>query len=411
MSPDAKRGPDVPGAGEQASGPGEDARGIGDEGVQDDLVGQPHDAAGPVAAAEAIAAQISTDEAPLGPLGKRLSRRSPFLVGLTGAAGVAVTYGIVELVISIQDVLILIGLALFLAIGLEPAVSWMVNRRVPRWVAVAVVFLAALALIGGFLASAIPVIVAQATELAGRVPVYLHELQNHNSFLGRLNDRYHIQQRLSQLLSSQGPNLASGLLGAGQFVFSALTNFFIVAILTVYFVADLPRIRTSGYRLVPASRRPRAILLGDEIFAKVGAYVLGNLLISVIAGILTFAWLLIVHVPYALLLALTVAVLDLIPVVGSSAAGVIVCLVALTVSWPVCIGTIVFFVVYRFTEDYLLVPKIIGGVMKVPALVTVVAVLLGGALLGIIGALVAIPVAAAVLLFARELLFPRLDRT
>jgi predicted PurR-regulated permease PerM len=77
----------------------------------------------------------------------------------------------------------------------------------------------------------------------------------------------------------------------------------------------------------------------------------------------------------------------------------------------VCIGTIVFFVVYRFAEDYLLVPKIIGGVMRVPALVTVVAVLLGGALLGIIGALVAIPVAAAVLLFARELLFPRLDRT
>ncbi|HEX4226503.1 MAG TPA: AI-2E family transporter, partial [Pseudonocardiaceae bacterium] len=234
---------------------------------------------------------------------------------------------------------------------------------------------------------------------------------DHNSFIGKLNDRYHLQQRIAELLNSQGSSLAGGLLGAGQAVFSALTDFFVVVVLTVYFVVDLPRIRAWGYRLMPASRRPRAILLGDQIFAKVGAYVLGNLLISVIVGVLTFAWLLIFQVPYALLLALTVAVLDLIPVIGSVVGGVIVCLVALTVSWPVCLATIVFYVVYRLVEDYLLVPKIIGGVVKVPALITVVAVLLGGALLGIIGALVAIPVAAAVLLLAREVVFPRLDRS
>jgi len=97
--------------------------------------------------------------------------------------------------------------------------------------------------------------------------------------------------------------------------------------------------------------------------------------------------------------------------VGSTIAGVIVALVALTVSLPICLATIGFFILYRLGEDYLLVPKIIGKAVDIPALVTVVAVLLGGALLGIIGALVAIPVAAAVLLFAREVLFPRLDRT
>jgi predicted PurR-regulated permease PerM len=196
----------------------------------------------------------------------------------------------------------------------------------------------------------------------------------------------------------------------GQVLFSALGSFLILTVLTVYFVTDLPRIRAGAYRLIPASRRPRAIVLGDEIFAKVGGYVLGNLAISFIAGMLKYAFLLIFGVPYALLLEITVAVLDLVPVVGSTAAGVIVCLVALTVSWPVCLATIGFFLVYRGVEDYLLVPKIIGGVVKVPALVTVVAVLLGGALLGIVGALVAIPVAAAVLLLAREVLFPRLDR-
>ena len=192
-------------------------------------------------------------------------------------------------------------------------------------------------------------------------------------------------------------------------VFSALSSTLIVIVLTVYFVADLPRIRANLYRLVPHSRRPRAILLGDEIFAKVGGYVLGNALISLIAGVLTFAFLVIMGVPYALLLAIFVALLDLVPVIGSTLAGTVVCLVALNVSLPVCMATIGFFVAYRLVEDYLLVPRIIGRVVKVPALVTVVAVLVGGALLGIVGALVAIPAAAALLLLAREGFFPRLD--
>jgi predicted PurR-regulated permease PerM len=366
---------------------------------------------GPIADATETAAELSTDEKPLGPLGRRLNRRSPFMIGLAGAAGVAVTYGIVELIVNLESILVLIGLALFLAVGLQPAVAWLARWRLPRWLAVVIVFLVVLALVGGFLATAIPVVVAQSTELASRVPTYLHELQDHNSFIGKLNDRFHVQQRITELLNSQGSSLAGGLLGAGQAVFSALTDTFIVVVLTVYFVIDLPRIRAVCYRLIPASRRPRAILLGDEISAKVGAYVLGNVLISVIAGVLTFTWLEIFHVPYAVLLGLTVALLDLIPVVGSVVGGVIVSLVALTVSWPVCLATIGFYLVYRFAEDYLLVPKIIGSVVKVPALITVVAVLLGAALLGIVGALVAIPIAAALLLLAREVVFPRLDRT
>ena len=166
-----------------------------------------------------------------------------------------------------------------------------------------------------------------------------------------------------------------GVLGAGEAIFGAVTDFLIIVILTIYFLADMPRIRGLFYRLVPHSRRPRAILIGDDIMAKVGGYVLGNLVISIIAGVLTFAWLLIFGVPYAFLLAILVALLDLIPVVGSTIAGIVVALVALTVSLPVCLATIGFFVLYRFFEDYVLVPKIIGKAVDVPALVTVVAVL------------------------------------
>jgi predicted PurR-regulated permease PerM len=110
------------------------------------------------------------------------------------------------------------------------------------------------------------------------------------------------------------------------------------------------------------------------------------------------------------MLAIMVALLDLVPVIGSTIAGAIVCLVALTVSVPVALATAGFFVVYRFLEDYLLFPKIIGRVVDVPAVTTVVAVLLGGVIYGVIGALVAIPIAAATLLIVQEVLLPRLDQ-
>jgi predicted PurR-regulated permease PerM len=374
------------------------------------LVAQPHtETEGPVAVAEAVAARISTEGHPLGRPGRPLNGRSPFLMGISAAAGVAVTVGVVEMIVTVRDVLVLIGLALFLAVGLEPAVSFLARHKFPRWAAVLTVMVAGLAVVGGFLTAAIPPVARQASLFVTQAPTMLTRLQSHNSLLGQLNERLHVAQRLQQTLSGDASGLVNGLLGAGQVVFSALTSALIVVVLTVYFVVDLPRIRATLYRLVPHSRRPRAILLGDEIFAKVGGYVLGNLLISLIAGALTFTFLMIVGVPYALLLSIFVAILDLLPVIGSTIAGVGVCLVALSMSVPVCLATVGFFVAYRLAEDYLLVPRIIGRAVKVPALVTVVAVLVGGALLGIVGALVAIPAAAALLLLTQEVLFPRLD--
>ena len=181
-------------------------------------------------------------------------------------------------------------------------------------------------------------------------------------------------------------------------------------VLTIYLLADLPRIRRLIYRLTPARRRARAILIGDEVQTKVGGFVLGNLITSLIAGVGTFVWLLIFGVPYPIVLALMVALLDLVPIVGSTVGGIIVSLVALTVSLPVAIATAIFYTAYRLLEDYLLVPRIIGRTVKVPATVTFVAVLIGGTALGLIGALVAIPVAAAIDILLRETVFPRLDQ-
>lgn len=327
---------------------------------------------------------------------------------MTASAGVLVSFALFKLIGSMSSVLVLIGLAMFLALGLEPTVSWLVNHKTPRWVAVALVVLVAFSVIGGFLAAAIPPLIEQGTQLAQQAPHYLQQAQDHSSLIGRLNERFHLQERITDSLNKSGQVMFADLVRAGTAVFGAISDLGIGAALTVYFLADLPRIRATFYRFVPHSRRPRAILIGDEVFAKVGAYVGGNVATSVIAGAATYVWCAFLHVPYALLLGVFVAIFDLIPY-GSSIAGGVVSLVALTVSVPVALATLAFYIGFRWFEDYVLTPKVIGRVVKVPAGVTVVAVLIGGALLGVVGVLIAIPVAAALQLLAQEVVFPALD--
>jgi predicted PurR-regulated permease PerM len=363
-------------------------------------------------AAEAEARALSRQEPGLGAPGPPLNRRSPYMMGMLGAAGVATTYVLVQILLRAGSVLAVVVLALCLAVGLDPAVQWLIRRGLPRWAAVTLVSLGVIGGVIGFFAAAIPPLAAQTGQFVKELPTYWQHLNDHSSTLGRLEAHYHVRERASQLFSAAGgAKLFGGLLGAGVIVLDALASTVTVLVLTIYLLADMPRIRQLVYQLVPRSRRSRAILLGDEMFGKVGGYVLGNLLTSLIAGAGTFVWLVIWHVPYSVLLSIMVALFDLIPVIGAPAAGVIVTLVALTISIPVAIATAVFYTVYKLAEDYFIVPRIIGRSVDVPATATLVAVLVGGTALGIVGALIAIPVAAAIRLLLREVVFPRLDRT
>jgi predicted PurR-regulated permease PerM len=348
-----------------------------------------------------------TEETAFGEVGVPFDRRSPFLIGFAGALGAVCAVALAYTVVAAGQVLVLLGLAFFLAVGLDPLVLSMYRRGAPRWAAVAAVVALVILIVGGFLALAVPLVTEQASKLSEELPRYLHDLDRKSHAFSKLDAKFHIVRGLQRLL--QGGGSFQSVVGLGKAVLGFISSFLLVTVVSIYLLVDLPRVRRALYLLAPRSRRPRMVLLTDEILDRVGGYVLGNLLLSLIAAVLTTVWALIFGIPYALLQGLLVGLLDLIPIIGSTVGGIIVSVVALTVSLPVAIATGAFYAIYRFLEDYLLTPRIMKRTVSVPGLVTVLATVLGGALLGIVGALVAIPVAAAVKLLHDEITLPRLE--
>jgi predicted PurR-regulated permease PerM len=360
--------------------------------------------------AQKLAAQVS-EEQPFGVPGEALSRRSLVRAGFAVTFGglIAVALGATFLALE-QDLLILVSAA-FIAIGLEPVVAWLTRHRLRRGVAVLIVSLACVGLVAAFVAAAIPPLVNEATQLVREGPQFFQQLQDKHTFVGHLNTRFHIQDKLTAAASQElSINSIGGLLSVGRAVISFTFEVLIVLVLVLYILADFPGIKRTFYRLAPLSRRPRVALLGDEILARTGGYILGNLLTSLIAVICQYIILRALGVPFALVLSVFVGILDLVPLVGSTIAGVLVTLVALaSVSPTAAIINVVFTIVYRLAEDYLISPRVLRRTVDVQPLVTIVAVLLGGAWLGIIGALIAVPTAAAIQLVLTEVVYPRLD--
>ena len=360
--------------------------------------------------AQQVAAQVSS-ELPFG--ARTLTRHAPSDV----RRGFLFTFGgllAVLLGLSIQAVrheLIELLVAAFVAIGLDPAVRWLVRRGMSRPLAVTIIAVLFLAAVGGFAAAAYPPIVRESTQLVDAIPRYAAELQNQNNLLGRLNLKYHVTTRIAASVeSSLSAKTAGGLLSAGTAVISFTFQLVLTLVLVVYFLVDLPRIKQAGYRLVPLRRRPRFGLLTDGVISRVGGYVLGNVATSLLSGLTSYVLLLSLGVPYAAVLSILTGVLDLIPLIGSTIGGVLAALVALAaVSPAAAIVTVIYHVLWRVFEDYLLNPRVLSRTVEVSGLVTIVAVLIGGALLGIVGALIAVPAAAAIQLILVEVVYPARD--
>jgi predicted PurR-regulated permease PerM len=349
---------------------------------------------------------LSESDESLGTLGRPFDRRNPFFVGLAGAFGVAVAYIIFRGIADVASVLIVVGLALFIAIGLNPIIDVLIGRSLSRGLAVAIVTFGFVLVIAAFVLVAVPPISHEFHVLITNYPRYKSDLIHGKGWAGRLAVKFHLTGYLSGKNKIKLP-VAGGILGAGRVILSVGVATVSVVALTIYFLIALPGVKKLWLSLIARSRRQRVALLTDEVFDRVGGFMLGNLLTSVISAVGTYIWLMVFGVPYALLLALLVAVFDLIPMVGSTIAGVVVSLVALTKGFPIGVATAAFYIVYRFLEDYFLNPRVMKHTVKVSPGLTIIATLIGGSLLGIIGALVAIPIAATIHLLLEEVAFPR----
>ncbi len=345
-----------------------------------------------------------TDDA-LGALGRPFDHRSPFFIGLNAGFGVAVAYVIVRGIADITTVLVIIGLALFLAIGLNPIIEFFVHRGIRRWIAVGLVTLGFVAIIVGFVLSAASPITHEIQALVKNYPRYKANIAAGRGWAGKIAVKFHLTSYLRGKRKFKLP--VGGVLGAGKALLSLGVATISVIALTIYFLFALPGVRKLWLSLVPRSRRPRVELLTDEVFSRVGGFMLGNLFTSLISGLGTYIWLLAFSVPDALLLALLVALFDLVPMVGSTIAGIIVSLVAFTKGASIGFATLAFYLTYRYVEDYLLNPRVMKRTVKVSPGLTIIATLIGGTLLGLVGALVAIPVAATLQLILQEVAFPR----
>lgn len=374
-----------------------------------DQIEGPHDPALD-SALRRIEAQVSED-APYGVPGPPISRRSPFHIAFTAALGVALAYLLVRAVVTVRSVLLLLVVSAFLAIGLNPAVEWFERRGIGRSRAVGIVLVVVLLLFAGFAFAIVPPIVEQGQQLYDKAPDYLRQLE-HNRQIARLDQQFHVIKQGQDYLNkgNVGASAFGGVLGVGKFVFNALFTSITVLTLTLYFMANLPAMKRAAYRGVPRSRRARVGILSDDILERVGGYVLGCLTIAGVAGATSFVMLLLLGVPYPLPLALVVAFTDLIPVIGASVGAAVVTLVAFLVSVPVGLGVGGFYLVYQQFENFVLYPRIMKRSVDVSPATTVVAILIGGSLLGILGALLAIPIAAAVQLVLQEVLLPRQEQ-
>ncbi|MEV8637034.1 AI-2E family transporter [Streptosporangium sp. NPDC051023] len=358
-----------------------------------------------VPAAESLASDL-----PFGRPGRPMSG-NPFVFGFTAALGVLTAWWLVQAVVGASSVLILIVVSLFLAIGLNPAVEGLQERGLPRLAAITVVFLGVIAVFTAFGLAVVPPLTAQSTDFVQKVPQYVRELQD-NPLIRDLDQRFQILDKLQQYVTSGdfGSQMFGGVLGFGQVIIGAVFNALTVLVLTLYFLGSLNSLKKMAYRLVPRSRRTRASLLGDQIVDSIGGYVGGNLIISLIAGVTTFFFLVLMRVPYALALALIVALTDLIPMVGAFIGAGVASIVGFFVSPTVGIVCVVFFTVYQQIENYWIAPSVMRSSVDVPPLATIVGALLGGALLGVVGALLGIPLVAALLLIVREVILPRQER-
>src|SRR5450759_4967616 len=351
-----------------------------------------------------------------GTAGRPLNRQSPFYVGFVGAFGVLVAYGLFRALGQLTQVITLLVVAFFMTLALNPLVEALNRRGLRRPISVTIVFVGLVAVFTALGFVVIPPVAQQGGLLADNAPKYLDNLLA-NQFVQNFDSHYHVLVKFQvefEKLATNGNFMSGvfgGVLGAGKALASGFFAFLTVLVLTLYVLASLPRVKDAAYVMVPSSLRPRFISLSEEVMRRVGSYAIGQVAVATINAICSWVMMSIVGIRYAAVLAVVVGVLGLIPMVGATLGAAVVCLVALFDDPQKAVIALVYYVVYQQLENYVVAPRIMQHTISVPGAVTVIAALIGATLAGVVGALLAIPVAAGLLLIYEEVLLPRQHQT
>ncbi|MBO9625744.1 MAG: AI-2E family transporter [Microbacterium sp.] len=346
-----------------------------------------------------------------------ISRINPFVFGLLGALGVLVALTIGGIVTQLGTVLVYIGFAVFLALGLDPIVSFLERRfSLPRPGAVAIVVAGVLLLFAGIILAIVPVLVEQITNLIDNGPQMVKDIQ-HSDWYQALNAQLgtNFEDAAAAVLKFvQDPsnflNISGGVLAVGTGIAGGFTGVTIVLILTLYFMASLRSMKAVAARFVPAYQRDTFSELVEDVSGAVGRYVIGQVSLALVNGVLSLIVMSIIGAPVPALLALIAFIGSMIPLVGTLSASIINALICLIVNPVTALIAFGYYLVYMQIEAYVLSPRIMSKAVAVPGSLVVIAAVAGGALGGIPGALVAIPVAASIIIIVQKVLFPAQDR-
>jgi predicted PurR-regulated permease PerM len=338
--------------------------------------------------------------------------QNAFRLGLVGTLGVGLGMLILMSIVSLSTVITYIGAALFIALGLEPLIAFLERRGVPRWASLVIVLVVVIGALVGVIWAIVPVVVEQSTALIQAVTAFVDN-GTYQDWYQWLQDQFQpgvVDNALNEVWSQLQKNIGTitgGVLQAGIGLVTGAFGALIVLILTIYFAASLKNIKRGAYALVPASRRRRFIDIAEQVTDSVGKYVIGQVGLALCNGVLSAIFLSIIRAPYPMLLAVIAMMFSLVPLVGTLTGSAIIVLLSLLLGSPLtALVAAIYYLVYMQVEAYLLSPRIMNRAVAVPGALVVVAALAGGSLLGVLGALIAIPFAASVLLIVRQVVIP-----
>ena len=345
--------------------------------------------------------------------GQRFSISNTFEIGFLGGLGVLAAILVGQSLVTLATILTYMAAAIFIALGLDPLVRFLEKRGLNRGYSILTVVLSILAIATAVIVAVIPSILQETSALLSDAPNLITNL-NQLPVIQSLDSQFNgaissaIQNVANYVAdSAHWPQMLGGVVQVGISLVNGVVGFVVILTLSLYIMASLGRFKKFVYALVPASKRQVFSELAEEVADSVGRYVGGQATVATINASLGFIAMSLCGVPFSVVLAFITFLLALIPLVGAMSGAALVTLVALTVSPTTALVVAVYYLIYMQIEAYVISPRVMKRAVSVPGGVVVVAALAGGALLGIMGALVAIPVAASVILVIRQVWMPR----